>query len=177
MDKREEYAIAVIILVALVVAVVSMLLSSDNLGLAAAGIAIIGVLYAIYVIHSDVSELELQQSYMQGYQDHATGKPMAKGKPAPSYGEVETPSYGAAYEEEPEEAEQDEVKPQRKPMRSTRISDDTEDEDADEAESDSDTEEEVSDEDQEEEPIPVTKKGPQRLKPAPKPRRRSPDDE
>ena len=78
MDKKEEYAVAGMVLVALVVAAVSIFLGSTNLGLAAAVVAIIAVLYAIYVIHSDISEIELQRSYEHGYADHARGKQMSK---------------------------------------------------------------------------------------------------
>ncbi len=82
MSKKEEYAIAVVILIALVVAAVSIWYSSNILALGAVALAIIAVLYAIYVIHAEISEAELQQSYERGYQDHAKGKLKSNVTPA-----------------------------------------------------------------------------------------------
>ncbi len=53
MNRKEEYAIAVIILVALVMTVASMVTSDMNLGIGAVAISIVAVLYSIYVIHAE----------------------------------------------------------------------------------------------------------------------------
>ncbi len=100
MNKKSEYAIAVIILIALVVAAASMIWENMELGVTAAGIAIVAVLCAIYLIHSDISAMEMQRSYNRGYQDHAKGKKISNTKiPKDNessyiYGSDESDDYG-----------------------------------------------------------------------------------
>jgi uncharacterized protein (DUF58 family) len=107
MDKKEEYAIAVIVLIALAVAAASIYAESTELGLAAAAIAIIAVLYAIYVIHADISEAELRRSYMQGYQDHARSRTL-KGADSGAEEEADEPEHTFTDEEPGQEGREDE---------------------------------------------------------------------
>ncbi len=74
MNKREEYAIGVIVLIALLLALVSMMTSSMDLGMAAAIVAIVAVLYSMYVVHMEVSDARGDNEYYTQHDYESYGR-------------------------------------------------------------------------------------------------------
>ena len=65
MNKISEYVVAVLVLIALIFAIFAMVMNNKVYSIVAGAIAIIAVLYSIYLIHSEASSLPDEYTYPQ----------------------------------------------------------------------------------------------------------------